>query len=140
MAILCLRFDLRAPEFGAPAGDLYRACLDMAEWRDENGLDMVVLSEHHGAEDGYLPAPLTMAAAVAGRTRRIGINIAALLVPLYDPTRLAEQLAVLDLASGGRVGPMGSLVSHPLIGGLDPEVGWASLRLFAAEVLPQLGR
>jgi len=103
MAILCLRFDLRAPEFGAPAGDLYRACLDMAEWGDKNGLDMVVLSEHHGAEDGYLPAPLTMAAAVAGRTRRIGINIAALLVPLYDPIRLAEQLAVLDLASGGRV-------------------------------------
>jgi alkanesulfonate monooxygenase SsuD/methylene tetrahydromethanopterin reductase-like flavin-dependent oxidoreductase (luciferase family) len=64
---------------------------------------MVVLSEHHGVEDGYLPAPVTLAAAIAGRTRRIPINIAALLVPLHDPIRLAEQLAVVSLASGGRL-------------------------------------
>jgi alkanesulfonate monooxygenase SsuD/methylene tetrahydromethanopterin reductase-like flavin-dependent oxidoreductase (luciferase family) len=64
---------------------------------------MIVLSEHHGVDDGYLPAPVTLAAAIAGRTRRIGITIAAVLVPLHDPVRLAEQLAVVSLASGGRV-------------------------------------
>ena len=53
-------------------------------------------------DDGYLPAPVTMAAAIAGRTQRIMINIAAILVPLHDPVRLAEQLAVpTSPAAGG---------------------------------------
>jgi alkanesulfonate monooxygenase SsuD/methylene tetrahydromethanopterin reductase-like flavin-dependent oxidoreductase (luciferase family) len=65
--------------------------------------DVVVLSEHHAMDDGFIPAPFTMAAAVAGRTKRLLISIAAALVPLHDPIRLAEQLAVLDLLSGGRV-------------------------------------
>src|SRR5919198_5833157 len=104
MAMLGLRYDLRAPTWGpATHSELYAACLEQAAWGDERGLDFVILSEHHGAEDGYVPAPVTMAAAVAGRTKRIGINIAAILVPLHDPVRLAEELAVLDLASGGRV-------------------------------------
>src|SRR5207248_9873568 len=76
---------------------------------DSNGHDLVVLSERHGVDDGYLPAPLTLAAAIAGRTKRININIAALLVPLHDPVRLAEELAVLDLASGSRVGVVAGL-------------------------------
>src|SRR5256714_12694982 len=103
MAMLGLRYDLRAPSWGsATHAEMYAACLDQARWGDERGIDFVILSEHHGAEDGYVPAPVTMAAAVAGRTRRIGINIAAILVPLHDPVRLAEELAVPDLASGGR--------------------------------------
>lgn len=105
MAMIALRYDLRAPSWGpASAAELYAACLDQCEWGDEHGLDFVILSEHHGVDDGYLPDPLTMAAAVAGRTKRIQINVAAVLVPLHDPVRLAEQLAVLDLASGGRAG------------------------------------
>jgi alkanesulfonate monooxygenase SsuD/methylene tetrahydromethanopterin reductase-like flavin-dependent oxidoreductase (luciferase family) len=104
MAMIGIRFDLRAPAFGtARHPELYRACLDQCAWADERGLDVAVLSEHHGVDDGYLPAPLTLAAAIAGRTRRIPISIAAVLVPLHDPVRLAEQLAVLDLASGSRV-------------------------------------
>ena len=104
MAMIGLRYDLRAPDWGpASLAELYAACLDQCRWADERGFDTVVLSEHHGAEDSYLPAPVTMAAAVAGRTRRIMINIAAVLVPLHDPIRLAEQLAVADLASGGRI-------------------------------------
>lgn len=105
MAMVVIRFDLRVPPFATVThAELYAACLDMAAWADENGLAAVVLSEHHGVADGYLPAPLTLAAAVAARTRRIQINIAAVLVPLHDPVRLAEQLAVLDLMSRGRVG------------------------------------
>jgi alkanesulfonate monooxygenase SsuD/methylene tetrahydromethanopterin reductase-like flavin-dependent oxidoreductase (luciferase family) len=105
MAICGIRFDLRVPEW-APvdhAGQ-YQAALDMCEWADALGLDFVALSEHHGTPDGYLPAPFALAGVIAGRTKRIGINVAAALVPLHDPVRLAEQLAVLDLASGGRVG------------------------------------
>jgi len=103
VTMLAMRFDLRAPEFGAPRAELYEACLDMSAWADEHGFDIVVLSEHHGAADGYLPAPLALAGAVVGRTKRIPITVAALLVPLHDPVRLAEELVVLDLASGGRV-------------------------------------
>jgi len=105
LAMIGVRFDLRAPAFGtATHAELYAACLEQCAWADGQGLDLVVLSEHHGVDDGYLPAPLTLAAAIAGRTKRININIAALLVPLHDPVRLAEELAVLDLASGSRVG------------------------------------
>lgn len=104
MPMLTVRYDLRVPPDLAPAprADYYSACLDQVEWADRVGFDSVVLSEHHGVGDGYLPSPLTMAGAVAGRTRRIAINVAALLVPLYDPVRLAEDIAVLDHASGGR--------------------------------------
>ena len=98
-----IRFDMRAPDFGAPAAALYDAALDMSGWAEEHDFAAIVLSEHHGSDDGYLSAPLVMAGAVAGRTSRIMINVAALLVPLHDPVRLAEELAVLDLLSGGRV-------------------------------------
>jgi alkanesulfonate monooxygenase SsuD/methylene tetrahydromethanopterin reductase-like flavin-dependent oxidoreductase (luciferase family) len=100
---LTMRFDLRAPDFGPPAAELYAAMLEQAVWAEAHGFDSVGLSEHHGSDDGYCPSPVVMAAAVAGRTSSIRILIAALVLPLYDPVRLAEDLAVLDLASGGRV-------------------------------------
>lgn len=99
-----MRFDMRAPSFGAASSaELYTAALDMAEWGERNGCVQIVVSEHHGSEDGYLPSPLILAAAMAGRTRSIPIQVAALVVPLHDPIRLAEDMAVLDIASGGRV-------------------------------------
>jgi len=104
MAMIGIRFDLRVPPFSKTThAEMYAACLDQCVWADEHGLDIIVLSEHHGVADGYLSAPLTLAAAIAGRTKKIRISIAAVLVPLHDPVRLAEQLAVLDLASGSRV-------------------------------------
>lgn len=98
-----LRFDMRAPDFGAPAAELYAAALEMAAWAEARGAIQIVVSEHHGSPDGYLPSPLILAAAIAGRTTRIPIQIGALIVPLHDPVRLAEEMAVLDVASGGRV-------------------------------------
>jgi alkanesulfonate monooxygenase SsuD/methylene tetrahydromethanopterin reductase-like flavin-dependent oxidoreductase (luciferase family) len=104
MAISVLRFDLRAPaRFGTPAADFYAAALDMARFADERGFDSISLSEHHGVDDGFLPAPLVLAAAMAGATQRVAFGISALLAPLYDPVKLAEDLAVLDLVSRGRV-------------------------------------
>src|SRR5512144_1578158 len=98
-----LRFDMRAPAGGPPAADLYRAALEMAEWGEAHGCLAVQVSEHHVSPDGYLPAPLVLAAAIAGRTRRLPIQVAALLLPLHDPLEIAEQIAVLDLVAGGRV-------------------------------------
>ncbi len=103
MPRILLRYDMRAPAFGAPAAALYAAALEQAAFGDEHGFDTVQLSEHHGSDDGYLPAPLVLAAAIAGRTKGIRLEIAALILPLHDPLRVAEDVAVLDLASGGRV-------------------------------------
>src|SRR5215472_10130189 len=110
MTTIGIRYDLRVPPFAKTThAELYAACLDQCAWADEHGFDFVALSEHHGVEDGYLPAPITLAAAIAGRARRIPISIAAVLVPLHDPVRLAEELAVLALASGGRVSVVAGL-------------------------------
>ena len=98
-----LRFDMRAPDGGVPAAELYAAALEMAEWGERNGCLAVQVSEHHASPDGYLPAPLVLASAIAGRTRRLPIQVAALILPLHDPIEIAEQMAVLDLVSGGRV-------------------------------------
>lgn len=88
-----------------PAADhaeRYRAALDMAAYADEHGVTAVSCEEHHLAANGWLPSPLMLASAVAGRTSRVRISVNALLVPLYDPIRLAEDIAVLDLVSAGR--------------------------------------
>ena len=109
-----IRFDCRCPAFSpAEPQEVFQAALDMAEWADDKGFTALVLSEHHGAEDGYLPSPLVMAGAVAGRAPRIPITIAALLLPLHDPVRVAEDLAVLDLLSGGRVSVVAGLGYRP---------------------------
>ncbi|MDR3654153.1 MAG: LLM class flavin-dependent oxidoreductase [Mycobacterium sp.] len=98
-----LRFDMRAPSWAGPVADLYAAALDMCAWAETRGAVLAVLSEHHGADDGHLPAPLTLAAAIAARTRSLAILLAAVPIPLWDPVRLAEEIGVLDLVSRGRV-------------------------------------
>lgn len=86
----------------ARQGDRYQAALEMAEYADRNGFTAVSAEEHHLSDTGWLPAPLLMAAAVAGRTRTVRISVNALIVPLYDPVRLAEDIAVLDNLAQGR--------------------------------------
>lgn len=98
-----LRFDMRLHENGAPAEEMYRAALEMTEWADDHGCSVVAFSEHHGSPDGYLPAPTVLAAAAAARTRRVPIQVAALIATLHHPVQMAEELAVLDILSGGRV-------------------------------------
>src|SRR5256714_4951692 len=104
MPMLLLRLDMRRPEFAAaPREEMYAAALDMAAWADEHGFLAAVLSEHHGVDDGYLPSPLILGAAILGRTKRLMVNVSALLAPLYNPLRLAEDIAVLDNIGPGRV-------------------------------------
>ena len=104
MVRISLRYDLRCPSF-APGGhsERYAACLDHCAWADDLGLSSVTLCEHHGIDDGFMSSPLTLAAAVAARTKRVGINIVAALVPLHDPVRLAEQCATVQIISNGRL-------------------------------------
>jgi alkanesulfonate monooxygenase SsuD/methylene tetrahydromethanopterin reductase-like flavin-dependent oxidoreductase (luciferase family) len=98
-----LRFDMRAPDWAAPATDLYAAAIDMCAWADTRGATLTVLSYHHAADDGHLPTPLILASAIAAGTKQMAILLAAVPIPLWDAIRLAEEMTVLDLISRGRV-------------------------------------
>jgi len=101
---LVMRFDMRHPEF-APTSRAagYRAALDMTQWADAHGFTTVSVSEHHGVADGYLPAPLILAAGMLSRTSTIVVSVSALLALFNDPIRLAEDIAVLDNMAPGRL-------------------------------------
>jgi alkanesulfonate monooxygenase SsuD/methylene tetrahydromethanopterin reductase-like flavin-dependent oxidoreductase (luciferase family) len=109
-----MRFDMRAPESGAPTTELYGAALDMAEWGESRGCLSALLCEHHSASDGYLPSPMLLASAMAARTSSLPITIAVVLLPLYDPVRLAEEMVVLDIISKGRVSFVAAIGYRPV--------------------------
>ena len=96
-------FDLRAPEIGPPIGTVYSEALEMARFADRVGFGHVSLSEHHGSEDNYLPSPFVVGGAVAAATERIRIVLNAVVLPLHNPVEIAEQVAVLDQLSDGRL-------------------------------------
>ena len=91
------------PESGFSHVQLYREMLEQIEVAEELGYDSVWLTEHHFLPDGYLPALLACAAGMATRTSRIKIGLGVILLPLYDPIHLAEEAAVVDLLSEGRL-------------------------------------
>ena len=96
-------FDMRSPAFGAPTSKLYGAALEMAAFADQIGVDRIGLMEHHGTDDGYLPQPFVMGGGVAAVTKQARLLLGAVILPLHDPVKIAEQIAVLDLMSGGRL-------------------------------------
>jgi probable F420-dependent oxidoreductase len=82
---------------------LYADTLDLAVLAEEAGFDSLWLAEHHGASDGYNPALLPFLSAVAARTQRLELGTAVLLAPFHNPLRVAEDAAVVDNISGGRL-------------------------------------
>lgn len=99
-----MRFGMRSldPE-PAQRADMYVASTEMAAWAERRGCVSIIVSEHHGVDDGYLPSPVPLAAALASRTSRVPITVAALLLAFYEPVKLAEDMVVVDLLSRGRV-------------------------------------
>ena len=117
------QFTLQIPPWdNRTHADLYADTLELAAWAEDAGFDSFWLAEHHGASDGYNPSPLPFLSAVAARTRRIELGTAVLLAPFHNPLRIAEDAAVVDNISGGRLN-------------LGLGLGWApeEYRMFGAE-------
>ncbi len=91
------------PSAPRPLRDLYREHLEEAVLAEELGFDNVWASEHHFSKDAWNPSPITFLAAVAARTARVRVGTYVLLLPFHNPVRVAEDIAVLDNISNGRV-------------------------------------
>ncbi|MFC5747448.1 LLM class flavin-dependent oxidoreductase [Actinomadura rugatobispora] len=95
--------------FRRPAGDersmarVYAQELEQIRFAEQLGFDDVWVGEHHFVEDGWLPSPLAAAAAIAAVTSRVEIGTNAAIPALHHPIRLAEDCAVVDAISGGRL-------------------------------------
>jgi alkanesulfonate monooxygenase SsuD/methylene tetrahydromethanopterin reductase-like flavin-dependent oxidoreductase (luciferase family) len=97
------------PELG---GRLYNRYLDELCYAEELGFDGVCVNEHHQNAYGLMPSPNLMAAILARQTSRVRIAVVGNALPLYDPpTRVAEEFAMLDCISGGR------LIAGMVVGG-----------------------
>ncbi len=81
----------------------YDEMLDQIEYAEHLGFDFVWLAEHHGDDYGSMPSPQVAAAAVAERTKRMRIGMAVSILPFDNPVRIAEDYAMVDVISGGRL-------------------------------------
>ena len=90
------------PRDRSPSDD-FRSELDQLSIAETQGYDSAWLAEHHSSGDGVGPAIHLAAAHLAARTTKIRIGIAVTIVPFLHPLRIAEEIAVLDVMSGGRI-------------------------------------
>src|SRR6202046_4348202 len=86
------------------AGERYRLATEQIVHAERHGFDSAWVAQHHfDGDEGGLPAPLVFLAQVAARTSRIRLGTGIVTLPLENPVRVAEDAAVLDLLSGGRL-------------------------------------
>src|SRR5205823_8704751 len=99
--------------FDAQVGhEVYNRYLDELIYAEELGLDGVCINEHHQNAYGLMPSPNLMASILARQTKRVKIAVVGNALPLYDPpTRVAEEFAMIDCISGGR------LIAGMVVGG-----------------------
>jgi probable F420-dependent oxidoreductase len=90
---------------GSPIGHtrVYEAALEQVRRSEELGYDWVNLTEHHVTDDGYGPALMPVLAAMGAVTERLRLSTGMLILPLHHPIKVAEEAAVVDLMSGGRL-------------------------------------
>jgi len=98
------QFTLQIPPWDKrDHAQLYADTLALAQIAEGAGFDSFWLAEHHGASDGYIPALLPFLSAVAAKTTRLEVGSAVMLAPFHNPLRVAEDAAVVDNISGGRL-------------------------------------
>ena len=104
------RFGIRVGTFllmpspdGRDSEDVYARALEQAQTAEDLGFDSVWIAEHHFSSYGYCPHPLIMATAIAQRTKRIRVGSAVLVLPLRSPLLVAEEIAMTDHLTGGRL-------------------------------------
>ncbi len=96
--------EFRNPEqCKRPHTDVYDEIIDYVCRAEELGFHAVELLEHHFVDDGYIPSPLVAISALAARTKKMRLASDVALLPLYDPVRFAEDTAVIDIISHGRL-------------------------------------
>lgn len=88
---------------GHSAPDVIHRELEQMEWTEELGFDQIWITEHHFIDYGLSVDPPLLAASAASRTKRVRIGLAAAILPFQYPIRLAEQLALVDIISNGRL-------------------------------------
>jgi alkanesulfonate monooxygenase SsuD/methylene tetrahydromethanopterin reductase-like flavin-dependent oxidoreductase (luciferase family) len=91
------------PDRRVPLPVVYERALQRIDVMERSGYDAVWLAEHHFTSYSVCPSVHVMATHVAARTRRLRIGTAVTLAAFYHPLRIAEEIALLDVLSGGRV-------------------------------------
>ena len=85
-----------------PSTEIYARGLEQAQAAEALGFRNVWLAEHHFSTYGYLSRPLQLATYIAAKTTRLRVGTAVIVVPLHHPLLVAEEIATLDVLSGGR--------------------------------------
>jgi alkanesulfonate monooxygenase SsuD/methylene tetrahydromethanopterin reductase-like flavin-dependent oxidoreductase (luciferase family) len=87
---------------GKPDGETYQDELSLMEMAEGLGFDSVWALDHHFTGYVMSPNPTQLLSYVAGRTKRVQLGTAVIVLPWHDPVEIAENIALLDLISGGR--------------------------------------
>ena len=119
-----------------PAGERYRLVTEQIAHAEAQGFDSAWIAQHHFHEsEGGLPSPFVFLSHVAARTRRIRLGTGVVTLPLENALRVAEDAAVLDLLSDGRLevglGTSGTAESFEAFGVTGSERGAVFARNFA---------
>ena len=104
MLLTVLRFNFGSPQ-GNPRtqGELLRTALEMAQWGESHGITTVSVDEHHATGHGWSCNPIMAAAMFLARTSTLIASVDCALGPLWNPVRLAEDIALVDNMSRGRL-------------------------------------
>jgi alkanesulfonate monooxygenase SsuD/methylene tetrahydromethanopterin reductase-like flavin-dependent oxidoreductase (luciferase family) len=97
-------YDFRNPEqWRRPWAEHYAETLDFIAWSETVGFTGAWIPEHHQASDGYVPSAAAVLGAIAARTTKLRLGTGVALAPLHHPVRFAEEMALLQILSNGRL-------------------------------------